>query len=247
MARQVYVLGNQLSADMTEEIDAVLFDAGGTLIEMRPPRERVISDVLAQLGFEIGPDAIARALAKADGVFDEDMAMLDGKDETRFWVKYDQYILKELGFKGDAKEFSTLAGRAFDDIVPKTESWVDYPDVRPVLDLLSKRDIALGVVSNATDLAVKVLDNLDLTKYFGAVVWSEDVGVRKPAPKIFHLAANRLGVSPSRCIFAGDKFAVDVVGAKRAGMNAVLIDRLGAYPDANCIKGTDLNVFRRFL
>lgn len=232
---------------MTEEIDAVMLDAGGTMIDLSPPRELVLSDLLQKHGLKVEPGSVARVLAKADGIFDAESATLDGKNEGAFWARYDDFILQELGYVGDRRQFSKKASDAFDAIIPKVESWTAYPDTRPMLELLTSRDLVLGVISNATDLARRVLDNLDLTKYFDVVVLSEEVGVRKPSPKIFHIAAERAGVKPSRCLFAGDKLAVDVVGAKGAGMNAILIDRLGAFPDAKCIRGRDLNIFRRFL
>jgi len=232
---------------MTEEIDAILLDAGGTMFDLSPPREKVLSELLAKHGLRAEPARVARVLAKADGAFDSEFAKLDGKHESAFWVKYDGFVLKELGFDGNAKEFSREAEKVFDSIISKVESWVDYPDTRPTLEMLTKRDLTLGVVSNATDLAGRVLDNLGLTKFFDTIVLSDEVGVRKPSPKIFHIAAERAGVRPSRCLFAGDKLAVDVIGASRAGMNAVLIDRVGAFPKADCLRGKDLTIFKRFL
>lgn len=232
---------------MTEEIDAVFLDAGGTMIDLSPPRERVLSKLFSEHGAKYSPEKIAKVLAKADGVFDAEFAMLDGNEETPFWKKYDDFVLSELGYTGDRGHFSKEAGELFDEIIPKVESWAAYPETKTILGMLKKRDLALGVVSNATDLAVRVLDKLDLSKYFDTIVVSVDVGVRKPSPEIFRIAAGRVGVSPGRCLYAGDKLAVDVIGAKRAGMNAVLIDRVGAYPNARCIKGKDLNIFKRFL
>jgi len=231
---------------MTEEIDAIMFDAGGTLIEARPPRERVFSRVLEKHGGRIEPRRIAALLAKADGRFDSEFVKLDGRNEAAFWSRYDDFVLDELGFKGDRKRFTKDLGETWDDIIPKVESWIDFPEVKSILRILKKREFKLGVVSNATDLARKVFDNLDLSKYFDFMILSEEVGVRKPSPKIFHLASATAGSSPSRSLFVGDKLAVDVMGAKRAGMNAVLVDRVNAFPEARCIREKDLNFFRRF-
>jgi 2-haloalkanoic acid dehalogenase type II len=231
---------------MTEEIDAIMFDAGGTLIEVRPPREKVFSRVLAKHGGRTEPKRIAALLAKADGRFDSEFAKLDGKNEAAFWSRYDDFVLDELRFKGDRKGFTKDLGETWDNIIPKVESWIDFPEVKSILQTLKKREFKLGVVSNATDLARKVFDNLDLSKYFDFIILSEEVGVRKPSPKIFHLAAAVAGSSPSRSLFVGDKLAVDVIGAKKAGMNAVLVDRVNAYPEAKCIREKDLNFFRRF-
>jgi len=231
---------------MTEELDAILFDAGGTLIDAIPSRETVFSEVLSRYGKKIGSERIAPLLAKADGVFDSEFAKQDGKNEGALWSKYDDFILDELGFRGDRGDLSKELSATWDEIMPKVESWVCYPETESVLEILKVREFKLGVVSNATDLVRRVFDNLGLTRYFDFLVVSDEVGVRKPSPKIFRLAMEMAGTSPGRTLFVGDKLATDVAGAKRAGMNAVLVDRVNAFPDAKCLRERDLNFFRRF-
>ena len=231
---------------MTEELDTILFDAGGTLIEAIPPRETVFCDVLSRHGKKVESERIALLLAKADGAFDSEFAKHDGKNESILWSKYDDFILDELGFRGDRRHLTKDLSAAWDEIMPKVESWVSYPETEYVLNILKDREFKLGVVSNATDLLRRVFDNLGLTKYFDFLVISDEVGVRKPSPKIFHLAMDKAGTSPGRSLFVGDKLATDVEGAKRVGMNAVLVDRVNAFPDARCLREKDLNFFRRF-
>jgi FMN phosphatase YigB (HAD superfamily) len=56
--------------------------------------------------------------------------------------------------------------------------------------------------------------------------------VEKPDPAIFALALERLGAPPDTAMYVGDVFSIDVLGARRAGLDAVLIDTLGRYPGA---------------
>jgi putative hydrolase of the HAD superfamily len=231
---------------MTEELDAILFDAGGTLIDAIPSRETVFSKVLARHGKKADPKRVASLIAKADGVFDSEFAMQDGENEDALWSKYDHFILDELGIGGDRANLTKDLSTAWSEITPRVESWICYPETESVLEILKKRGFKLGVVSNATDLVRRVFDNLGLTKYFDFLVISDEVGARKPSPKIFHLALGMAGTSPGRSLFVGDKLAVDVAGAKRVGMNAVLVDRVNAFPDARCLRERDLNFFRRF-
>jgi len=232
---------------MTEEIDAIMLDAGGTLIDLKPSREAIFAKVLHQHGFNAELEDIARSVARAERVFDDAQAKLDGKHEDVFWNSYDEFILKRLGFKGDHEKFSKDVSVEFDRVVPEVKNWVAFPDARPLLEDLKKRDFKIGLVSNATDLARKVMDNLDLSKYFDIMILSEEVGLRKPDPKIFLKAADEVGVHPSRAIHIGDRLAVDVLGAKKAGMNAVLIDRTSIYSDVDCLKIKTLDEMRRFL
>ncbi|MCU0852828.1 MAG: HAD-IA family hydrolase [Thermoplasmata archaeon] len=178
---------------------------------------------------------------------DKDFASLKADGEGAFWTKYDAYILRSLGLKADAATFAKDVGRAFDEIMPGVSNWAPYPETISVLDLLKRRDLKLGVISNATSLLTNVFDNLGMSKYFDTVVISDEVGVRKPSPDIFKIALRRADVTASRSLYVGDMLEVDIVGAKKAGMNAVLIDRTNTYPDARCLRMKDLNFFRTFV
>lgn len=232
---------------MTEEIDAIMFDLGGTLIDLSPSREEIFSGVLASHGHRADPKKVAAALAKADAVFDREFARLDGKDEERFWTRYDSMVLEELGAKVNLERFAEDVSRAFEKVMGRVESWVLYPEVRPVLEGLGKRDFALGVISNATDLARRVMDNLGLTELFDFVIISSEVGVSKPSPRIFQMGLERAGTSPNRALYAGDRPELDVLPAFRVGLHAVLVDRMNAYPNCPCLRARDLTFFNRFL
>lgn len=232
---------------MTEEIDAVMFDAGGTLIDLRPSKDFVFHKVLSEHGFRVSQERVAETMALAEREFDEESANLDGEHEDLFWDNFDKYVLDRLGFEGDGRKFAKDVSCEFEAIVPRLDSWIEFPDARPLLEDLREHDFMLGVISNATDLVRRVFDNLDLTRYFDSIIVSAEVGVRKPDARIFQLSAKRVNTSPNRIVYVGDKLAVDVVGAKRAGMNSVLIDRLNIYPDARCIRIRTLKELRRFL
>jgi len=231
---------------MTEEIDAVIFDAGGTLIDFRPPRAELFSKVLLAHGLEADAATVNKVMLKADKHFDEEFALLDGSDEAWFWKKYDAFVAEQLGFKGDLSRLEKDLSSTFDKVVPDYRSWVAYPDAKPTLEGLRKRDFKLGLVSNATELARKVMDNLDLSKYFDFMVLSYEVGTRKPSPEIFNIALKAAKARPNRAIYIGDRYSVDVLGASRAGMHTVLLDREDVYPDAKCIRARDLGFLRRY-
>lgn len=232
---------------MTEEVDAILFDAGGTLIGLKRPREEIFLEVLEQHGLHSTIESVRQAYAKADKHFDKEFARLGGDGESAFWAKYDAHILKSLELKTDTEAFAKDVGRAFDEVMPHISNWVPYPETIPVLDLLKRRELKLGVISNATSLLTKVFDNLGMSRYFDVVIISDEVGVRKPSPEIFKIALKRMNVPASRSLYVGDMLEVDVVGAKKAGMNAVLVDRGNAFPDARCLRVRDLNFFRTFV
>lgn len=231
---------------MTEELDAILFDAGGTLFDLRPSKEDIFSQVLRANGFEPDRWALARSMAKAERSLDEEFSRVEGRDESGYWMKHDTIVLSDLGFKGDFGDMSAKISAEFRSVIPRVDSWRDYPETKPILAGLRRRDFRLGVVSNATDLARKVLDNLDLTRLFDFVLISSEVGIRKPNPEIFRMAARKAETAPNRAMYIGDRFTTDVLGAARVGMNAVLLDRADAYPDCLCLREKDLNFLRAF-
>jgi putative hydrolase of the HAD superfamily len=69
---------------------------------------------------------------------------------------------------------------------------------------------------------------------FGAISVSAQVGVGKPDPAIFHDALARLGVAPGAALHCGDLPHTDCLGARRAGVRAVLLDRRGTLPEGQC-------------
>lgn len=232
---------------MTEEIDAVMFDLGGTLIDLEPSKDVVFHRVLARHGHEVPLAAVTNAVNEAEREYDEESANLDGVHEDRFWEEFDRFVLDRLAFKGDFSRFAKDVSQEFGGIVPKVESWKEHEDARPLIEDLRTRGFRLGVISNATDLARRVMDHLGLTRYFETIVISDDVGVRKPDTRIFLMAAKLARAAPSRCLYLGDKYAVDVVGARRAGMNSILVDRTGIYSDLHCLRIRSLRELRRFL
>ena len=79
---------------------------------------------------------------------------------------------------------------------------------------------------------MELFESLGLAAQFELVVDSALEGVRKPDPEIFRRALARMGgVAPSAALYAGDIPSVDVVGARAAGMEGVLIDTFDHFPD----------------
>lgn len=104
--------------------------------------------------------------------------------------------------------------------------------VVPALKLLKQRGLLLALVSNSEGTVEALLESLDLSGYFDAVVDSWHLGVTKPDPAIFQHALARLGVTPADAVMVGDSMKADVGGAIAAGIRAVLIDPLDLHADA---------------
>ena len=127
-----------------------------------------------------------------------------------------------------------------------------------LLDSLRARGLKLGLVSNAFDppaLLHRDLEQMGLAERLDTVVFSSEVGRRKPDPLIFETALQRLDVDPARTLFVGDRRYEDVRGASELGMRTVLAlwfradeDDRGAEPDYEAFTTMDvLNIVRRLL
>lgn len=99
------------------------------------------------------------------------------------------------------------------------------PATLATLAALRARGLRLGLVSNALTpgpLMRRTLAALGLADYFDAVVFSSEIGVRKPAPRIYQAVLAALGVAPAEAAFVGDRVREDVEGPRALGMRAIL-------------------------
>ncbi len=99
------------------------------------------------------------------------------------------------------------------------------PEVLATLEELRRAGYRMGLVSNISlrpDLMRADLERMGLAQYLDATVFSSEVGVRKPDPRIFQEALDRLRVEPPETVFVGDRLYDDVSGAQAVGMRSVL-------------------------
>ena len=113
--------------------------------------------------------------------------------------------------------------------------WEYVPaDVPPALDTLRARGLTLVVVSNANGTLRAHMNRIGLAGKFDHVLDSADEGVEKPDPRFFEIALRRSGAKRETTIHVGDLYYVDVLGARSAGLRAVLLDEADLRPDADC-------------
>ncbi len=122
-----------------------------------------------------------------------------------------------------AQEDTALAEHAF-EVFFEARHQVDlYDDVHPALAALAER-FALVALSNGNAHVGRV----GLGAYFAHALSASEFGVGKPDPRIFHAAAQRVGVAATEVLHVGDDAALDVAGALDAGMQAVWVNRTQA-------------------
>jgi putative hydrolase of the HAD superfamily len=121
-----------------------------------------------------------------------------------------------------------LVTKAINTIVKaRAANAVAFDDAHSTLRKLSRRDVKLGIISNVSshEVAVGILENVKLTKYFDQVVTSASVGIRKPDPGIFRYALMQFKARPEEAVMVGDSEMHDIGGGYIAGLKTVLVDR----------------------
>lgn len=79
----------------------------------------------------------------------------------------------------------------------------------------------LGLISDCSSDGPRASPTSPLASLFDAALFSCDVGVRRPDPRIYRLACDRLGVPPERCLYVGDGGSRELTGAAAIGMHPV--------------------------
>jgi HAD superfamily hydrolase (TIGR01549 family) len=106
-----------------------------------------------------------------------------------------------------------------------------FSDSLPTLIEARKRGLSLGLLSNLAAPYKQPVFDLGLAPQFDALVFSCDVGLAKPDSKIYEHVARTLGLEPAEMLMIGDTRSDDVIGAQRAGLHALHIDRSGRRGD----------------
>jgi len=215
---------------LTSKYKLICFDAGFTLIKPRQELWKAVAEVMAQEGLAPTEDALRRAWNAADRWFWEDYHRPDNaawaSDDTihRTWRDYHGLMLRELGIED-------IGHRLADTVIASqfsAKSWGLYPDVLPALEALHSSSATLCVVSDWSSRLSEILEELGLARYFDFLLASGSVGVAKPSAEFYRMALSRAGVEPRDAIMIGDSYRADVLGARAAGMDAVLLARDGA-------------------
>jgi putative hydrolase of the HAD superfamily len=214
-------------------IRAVLFDAGNTLIRMD---YAAIAAEVARHGATVTPEAVQRAEWAARVRLDADLFALPGTASTESrdtGERYTRYLLEGIGVV-DPGVIAKLAEwrRGYN---PPIGLWtVAEPEAVAALTLVREAGLVAGVVSNSNGTIRRIVESLDLARHLDFVLDSHEEGIEKPDPRFFQLALSRACVVPAAAAYIGDLYSVDIVGARRAGIRAVLMDPGGCWGARDC-------------
>ena len=207
-----------------EKIEAVTFDAYGTLLHVDRVIER-LRDELSKIGITTPFEAVQNAFITEVGYYKAHH--LEAKDLDRLLNlrhRCAEVLFDKLAEQGYACEVSPEKKLA---VLIEGIHFKLYEDVLLVLEWCKSKGLMTGVISNWDCSLPEILnDRLDRHR-FDVIMVSAIEGINKSDPAMFYRAAERLGLSPSRILHVGDEMENDLHSPQKAGWNAVLLDREG--------------------
>jgi len=220
-------------------IDALFLDAGNTLVGMNLD---LICERLAAHGVHATPAAVERAEAGARPALSRLLATGRSSEARDTFVAHVHNTLAGLG---DAATYAHPTDAALAEVAHAVAHELKdagtrrlwsrvLPGVPEALAELRAAGVKLAVVSNSDGTIEAGLEQAGLREHIDAVFDSQLVGFEKPDPRIFTHALEVVRSAPERTAHLGDLHAVDVLGARAAGIHGVLVDPYDEWRDDDC-------------
>ena len=136
-------------------------------------------------------------------------------------VDWLEYLFARRGMDTDIGWWQDAKLAIFRDILEREGQ--PFPGVRDLIAALDGAGLLLAVASNSWRENIEtMLRKVDALDRFRVITGHEDVTRAKPAPDIYLLTAERLGLAPSACVVVEDS-PVGIAAAKAAGMRCIAV------------------------
>ncbi|SNY51231.1 HAD family hydrolase [Paractinoplanes atraurantiacus] len=214
-------------------LEAVLFDLDDTLVDQETASRAAVVEWAAGLG-------------------------VDGGEVAGRWARvserhYARYQRREIGFgeqrRERVREFLGIAlsdaeaDGLFAGYLERYEAgWALFDDAVPALRRVRAAGLTVAVFTNGEQgQQRRKLERLGLLPEVDLMVASSTLPAGKPDPRAFRHAVERVGVDASRALMVGDSLHKDVLGARAAGLMAVLLDRADSHAGVEVPRITSLD------
>jgi HAD superfamily hydrolase (TIGR01549 family) len=194
----------------------IFFDVGNTLLF--PNRAKMLAPISQDQHPALEQWQALERRTKRE--FDDGMQA--GRVNRSFWWTFHTHLLEDLG--------KDTAVR--DQLVENTQNSANWdqilPGTREALERIAQQ-FRIAVISNADGGIERILSRCGIADCFESITDSGIVGIEKPRAEIFEAALNQMKARAEQSRYVGDVYSVDYLGARNAGMDAVLLDVSGAY------------------
>ncbi len=188
------------------QVKAICFDLDGTLVEFMGNFPTYIKSCFERLAIEQSPEFSQR--------FSQHL-------------RSEGHLTSVIAFERTCKDFEIAIPKNPEPIyqynIDAYAAQIQLlPNARALLEYFA--DLPKAIITNGpADMQWATIRKVGIQDYFKAIIVSgdADIAVRKPNPKIFHLACERLGISPEETLMIGDNFEADIQGAIKAGLQAL--------------------------
>jgi len=207
-----------------KNIEAILFDVGQTFLY---PDFPFLKNLLAEYGVAADVETLNKGAATAREKTFRYREVERWQEFFAFWMK----------FAGAAEnDLPQILPRIFER--HKREhlwNWLD-PAAPEVFAGLKKLGYSLGIISNSDGSIAGAMKKFGLTHFFDCIIDSHVVGVEKPNSRIFEIALQQIGLPAEKCVYIGDNYGRDVVGARNAGLTPILLDPFEVVAEKDALK-----------
>ena len=211
-----------------EDVDGIILDAVGTLIDPVPSVSQVYAAAADRQGLRVDLAEIKTRFGRyfRNDEVDEQLGPMatDEATESRRWRRIVANVLP--GLPDPDRAFAELW-----DHFGRPAAWRCFPDVAPGLRTLRDAGWPVRIASNFDGRLREVTAGLaDLDGFADVLIISSEVGHRKPHPRFYAAVCASLGLPLERVLCVGDDPENDVLGPERAGLKGALLDRAGRSP-----------------
>ena len=214
-------------------LKAVFFDLDDTLFDRKRAQQEIVQVIIGKfpdIFTERDKDIVAEAFFKSDQVLTQQFER-GSIDHLHIGKGRMVMFLDLLGLN---EEFADEILAIYRESYPKIN--VPVKGAKYVVKNCSER-FKIGIISNGTtNIQYEKLKILDINPLLSCILISQEVGLRKPNPDIFLKGAMMLAVKPEECLYIGDSYKNDVMGAKNAGMLVCWFNPKGLLPFDKGIK-----------
>ena len=207
----------------------IFFDAGNTLLSVHPSIGYIYADTARRYGADLDEHTVEASFKslwnQTTPLVSNEGHRLTYERERDWWRDIVRHVFQDHVRFEDFDAF-------FNDLYTRfalPESWKLYADVIEILDCLKKDGFRIAMISNWDSRLPALIQQLGISSYFEKIVVSALVGYEKPHPAIFRIALEDTGLAAGETVYVGDDLFLDYQAARKAGMNAIHLDRYGRF------------------